>query len=84
MKTSKTDVWRELVHLLSMCPTEHLKAVACLLFYLLDDDSLDNHSLIEAIRKTRGDLDGSLERSRKSQARRVTSPSAVPRFTCSN
>ena len=67
MTASKTDVWRELIHLLSTCPTEHLKAVACLLFYLLDDDGLDNHSLIEAIRKTRSDLDGSLERSRKSR-----------------
>jgi hypothetical protein len=68
MRASKTDVWRELVHLLSTCPTEHLKAVASLLFYLLDDDGLDNHSLREAIRKTRSDLDGSLEKSRKSQA----------------
>ena len=68
MKANKTDVWRELVHLLSTCPTEHLKAVACLLFYLLDDDGLDNHSHIEAIRKTRSDLDGSLEKGRKSQA----------------
>jgi len=68
MTVSKTDVWRELVHLLSICPTEHLKAVACLLFYLLDDDRLDNRSLIEAIRKTTTDLDGSLERSRNSQA----------------
>jgi hypothetical protein len=33
MTASKTDVWHELVHLLSTCPTEHLKAVACLLFY---------------------------------------------------
>ena len=68
MTASKTDVWHELVHLLSTCPTEHLKAVASLLFYLLDDDGLDNRNLIEAIRKTRGDLDGSLEKSRNSQA----------------
>ena len=51
MTASKTDVYRELVHLLETCPTERLDAVACLLFHLLDDEGFDNYTLIDAITK---------------------------------
>jgi hypothetical protein len=55
MTASKTDVWYEFNQLLSSCP-EHLVVVASLLLYVLDDEALDNHLLIRAIRQTKADL----------------------------
>ena len=68
MTASKTDVWRELVHLLSVSPTAHLNTVAQLLVCVIDDDRLDNRSLIDAIRKTERELGAIFEREQKSRA----------------
>ena len=66
MNASKTDVWRELVCLLSTSPTEYRQTLACLLLYLLDDEAIDNRNLVDAIRKTKTDLEATFERAKSS------------------
>ena len=68
MNDSKTDVWRELVCLLSSSPAEHRETIAHLLLHLLDDEAIDNHNLIQAIRKTRTELEVTFEKVRTSWA----------------